>query len=831
MTRTRTRANANMPNNFVSVLDYGAIGDGTTECFSAFNLAMASGQPVYVPPGEYNVTGTLRTNRDGQTLFGAGKQSRINLVSGQQNGLNVTHDNCTIRDLMIDGAGSATGLVLGNNSENHLIENIHFINGGQRIMLSGVFSVMISKCTFESTGYGIIQKRNTVSNNVTVNACIAKDMYGDFVELDCEGQQSENWTISNCVYEGSNGFPQQTTEQRFVGATSCRNLVITGNVVNNVNGDAAVHLESGGGENIISNNYFGNCLGTGIIYILNPIEDTIVSNNIIERNTHLEDADGNTILTSAFWISNDYNPTITITGNRIVSEIYDANNDLLPPEMSAFDAIQFANGSVHITGNTLQNLRSVGNFVSCPNISFTDNMIIDCQSGISSQNSSTAFNPYNIRIDGNKFQGTAGNYDLNFFTNSNGTGALKYAFITNNVFSKKVRILGHNGANVGSTGDAEGNVITNNIFTGEGELVFGGTSSKLVESGNRTSDYKYDLSVDKITAEEYEEFPWDVLRGKNSFFDYTSGVTLTGNASDHRFGDGTIVRFRPGSSILSLGTSGFLQEPSTAIAFNITVGLIQSGAFELKLQKSTDYENWSDVVAYTNGNSNQDFYVYQAGDGNSWTYRFLFNNANGTNGDISLSSLVILRPKPQPALGGTSYDFNSWKHYPNLLQTATVSPNISVDPDNSNRLAVYTSSSQYKTDVEDIESQYSDALLNLRPVWFRSTIETDNPKHSQYGLIAEEVAQIEPRLCYYSYPDEAYTETSVTLPGENEGDPPTINVTRNLKPNASKVPSGVQYQVLSVLLLDLVQKQEARIAALEADHASLMNNNSNSGGY
>ena len=56
MTRTNNRALANMPNNFVSVLDYGAVGDGVTNDIDAIQAAfnaVKNGETLLFPAGTY----------------------------------------------------------------------------------------------------------------------------------------------------------------------------------------------------------------------------------------------------------------------------------------------------------------------------------------------------------------------------------------------------------------------------------------------------------------------------------------------------------------------------------------------------------------------------------------------------------------------------------------------------------------------------------------------------------------------------------------------------------------------------------------------------------
>lgn len=140
-----------------------------------------------------------------------------------------------------------------------------------------------------------------------------------------------------------------------------------------------------------------------------------------------------------------------------------------------------------------------------------------------------------------------------------------------------------------------------------------------------------------------------------------------------------------------------------------------------------------------------------------------------------------------------------------------------------------TSSRRYKKDIEPVAPEYADKVLDLRPVWYRSKAEADNPAHGFWGLIAEDVAEIDPRLVHWIYLDadmKAVTTARATKAvRDREGNVvvPAQPARRARVPRAGAkmVPDGVQYERLSVLLLDVVRRQGQRLAALEAAVAGL----------
>jgi hypothetical protein len=160
--------------------------------------------------------------------------------------------------------------------------------------------------------------------------------------------------------------------------------------------------------------------------------------------------------------------------------------------------------------------------------------------------------------------------------------------------------------------------------------------------------------------------------------------------------------------------------------------------------------------------------------------------------------------------------------FPNITTTAS-SANVFVDSADSNRLYRSTSSSVYKKNVESLDAIAADKILDLRPVWYRSKCQNDRKDWSWYGLIAEEVAEIDPRFVHYGYQEDAYELISVTevVPLE-DSDPrrekgmeteKVITQKKQLKKDAKLVPNGIAYERLTVPLIDIAKRQKDQLAA------------------
>jgi len=100
----------------------------------------------------------------------------------------------------------------------------------------------------------------------------------------------------------------------------------------------------------------------------------------------------------------------------------------------------------------------------------------------------------------------------------------------------------------------------------------------------------------------------------------------------------------------------------------------------------------------------------------------------------------------------------------------------------SGLLGTTSSSRRYKTNIQDM-GEASSPMMRLRPVTFKYNPDRDPTGEPQFGLIAEEVQEVMPDL----------------VVRDQDGQPETV-----------------RYHVMTAMLLNELQKLQARLATLEA---------------
>jgi hypothetical protein len=79
------------------------------------------------------------------------------------------------------------------------------------------------------------------------------------------------------------------------------------------------------------------------------------------------------------------------------------------------------------------------------------------------------------------------------------------------------------------------------------------------------------------------------------------------------------------------------------------------------------------------------------------------------------------------------------------INGVTVSSGVAVVVDKMGQLGVATSSARFKDDIQPMKDA-SDVLLSLQPVTFRYKKDLDSLGTPQFGLVAEQVAKVDPDL-------------------------------------------------------------------------------------
>lgn len=449
---------------------FGAVTDGASNCASALNKALSFCKYVQLSEGVYYVGGSsFAIQQDYQTLAGKGTSSVIKHDSGSTVISVSSKKEICLRDFKIDGDGTVGGIRITNGSSKITIQNLFFSYGDQRVWLFTCDNILVDGCTFESTGYGIIQQVGYVSNYVIVTNCFAHDMRGDFVECNCTSNApSVGWTVTNNTYTGGHGWPTDARERRFVGSTAVSDFVISNNIIHKSCGDAAIHLEDIGGNVVIANNIFDNCIQQsqqGYIFLLSSHAHTIIQGNIFKRT--------DTSLPNAYGIS--------VSGNVYTNDVIIANNRFIGngPEGN-FSGVDASFQSYMLCSNNVFNSLKIGILIADTlHSTFSGNRFLSCNSSFAYIRGSASFAGSDVLVCNNVTTGTVDSYDLCMVQNTKGTNPPLRWTVTNNVFSKSVKFT-HNPGGI----PCKNIVVVNNVHA-EGTTIsvdLAGSHGNVVEN-------------------------------------------------------------------------------------------------------------------------------------------------------------------------------------------------------------------------------------------------------------------------------------------------------------------------------------------------------------
>jgi parallel beta-helix repeat protein len=305
----RARAKVS-PRNFVSVLDFGAIGDGLADDTVAIQAAaLASvGRTLYFPAGTYLISSAITNIGVGTTVCGEGWASTIKTVTISHHLLVITAQKVVVRNLKFIGANGSGELnnscvMFSTGSDYGRVEGCEVTGcAGSAIYLTQTSHVTVrdnyihdlSGTLPNSADITLYQSTDscTIDNNTCNGGVSAKYQTGILLQLSATNHKVINNRIGAHLRYGIVDYDVKP---------SINNNLISGNTVFDIDGSplggtsgAGIYTANAGGT-VITNNTLKNCnistttqtLAPAAIGINGASADILVANNrIISTNWH-----------------------------------------------------------------------------------------------------------------------------------------------------------------------------------------------------------------------------------------------------------------------------------------------------------------------------------------------------------------------------------------------------------------------------------------------------------------------------------------------------------------------------------------------------------------
>ena len=150
--------------------------------------------------------------------------------------------------------------------------------------------------------------------------------------------------------------------------------------------------------------------------------------------------------------------------------------------------------------------------------------------------------------------------------------------------------------------------------------------------------------------------------------------------------------------------------------------------------------------------------------------------------------------------------FGGATYHPNIRRTGGASSVLNVN--SSGEMFAPASSIRYKENINDLSAESSENVLSLRPVTYipkDEPLDENGNTNELYGLIAEEVFEVDPKLVYMNYGEDCWEEVPM---------PDSLLTKTILKDDAVPRIEGVHYDKIAVLLIDVVKRQKEQIQLL-----------------
>lgn len=225
----------------VCVTDFGAVGDGSTDNLTAFQAAVTTGKHVYIPDGDWRLSGAVSVLTHGQQIIGSGGGCLIQSTSDTAHIFTVGNgtdavNNITFRDFkMFSTVAKAAGAAIRfRNAQWALVENVQissvtdYQSSGVRlwdgIVFEGAFGCRVSGCDMWGFGQDAIRvyAAGSYDAELTINSncwIAYAERYGIYCGGGFGGLHLESVSVSACW--------RDVCIDKLITATANREIFIT----------------------------------------------------------------------------------------------------------------------------------------------------------------------------------------------------------------------------------------------------------------------------------------------------------------------------------------------------------------------------------------------------------------------------------------------------------------------------------------------------------------------------------------------------------------------------------------------------------------------------
>lgn len=269
-----------------------------------------------------------------------------------------------------------------------------------------------------------------------------------------------------------------------------------------------------------------------------------------------------------------------------------------------------------------------------------------------------------------------------------------------------------------------------------------------------------------------------------------SNVSIIGEASGYNFGTVGTVEDSRWTTLIGSNVASYAKQGESATLIGA-----RSGLYSKDISNNTWIGYFTGPDSATHENVNNSICIGSAA------------RTRGNN-TITIGNSVINTDAGRTVIGNAN---STSVQIIGIYGLTTASPaNMFVE--SNSMIYRSTSSIKYKTDIEDLEYDWAKKILDLRPVFYKSTAPMDNRSYGWYGFIAEEVAQIDPRFAIWA-----------KEPLVDEDGNPIVDEETGQQLLGEEKPNGVAYDRMVVHLQKIVKTQEERLIYLENKIKEIVN--------